>query len=458
MGRLFSLLRGVESSIRSRLGVWMQEVSLAGDQAKLDITQLQVDMTAPGSAYVTQTDWYVNSATGSNANDASVGAPIKTLAELERRWTGRTFSPAVTAVTINLAGTFQTEGLYLSATFTTPTDPTTVTITGTMTTIDSGSITGYVAWDSASDVRGALTDVGQNFTPHVRRRIQITSAGAAQGGITHIGSLGGGVAVANVGQFRTPGDATLSGYSGVDVNPVPGDTYIIETFDTQIAGYDFRCPGASVILQDVEVAPLPGKASFCFSHQMQGLAKVAGCDFVGAPGAGTTAQGAQMWVACAVSGTTTVFRDGLLTTKALCVFTLVSIYDALWSADSTMHDGDGGTLDVHLDLELGTTLLDNGFRAFFGCSAASSALAWVNKASYWQLSSCYLWGAAGNLTTNAVRVTNGSGVYYVTGFLPKATGIVPGNDVVLSGAAAIAWAAVPAVAAPPNNAVVALHA
>lgn len=42
MGRLLSLVRGVETSIRSRLGTWMQEVSLNGDQASSNISTLQV--------------------------------------------------------------------------------------------------------------------------------------------------------------------------------------------------------------------------------------------------------------------------------------------------------------------------------------------------------------------------------------------------------------------------------
>ncbi len=52
MGKLFSLLKGVECSIRSRLGSWMQEVSLAGDQAATDVSTLQTEMTAAEAAIV----------------------------------------------------------------------------------------------------------------------------------------------------------------------------------------------------------------------------------------------------------------------------------------------------------------------------------------------------------------------------------------------------------------------
>ncbi len=66
--------------------------------------------------------------------------------------------------------------------------------------------------------------------------------------------------------------------------------------------------------------------------------------------------------------------------------------------------------------------------------------------------SSVLYGATGNTTTNAVRVRNGSGVSYVT--KPTATGNAPGSDVVLASAVAIAWGAVPAISAAPDNAYV----
>lgn len=457
MGRLLSLLRGVESSIRSRLGSWMQEVSLAGDQIpgiQANVVQLQVDVTAPGwlAAYLTQTAWYVNSATGNDANDASVGAPIETLAELERRWNGRTFSPAVTAVTVNLAGTFPTEGLYLGATFTSQTDPAVVTIAGTMTQVADGTVTAYSTWNSAGDVRGALTDGAQNFTAHIRRRIRITSGGAL-GSVTRIGSLGGGVTVANVGQFRTG-----TGFNGTNVNPAVNDTYVVETFDTAIREYRFTCSGAQVFLRDVAISPSANKIGTCDSRQVRLQLKVFGCDYIGPSGGQIIIQGDHTLLSSAHFGTNTEFTGGgFVNTKGLCAFGDISLDFVMMQADSSMHDGNGST-SPSLRLDQGASLLDQTFRAFFGCTAGSQG-ALIRVAHFCMLSihtSCYLWGAAGNLTTVALSVGNGGTVYYTTGFKPKATGATPGNDVVLSGAAPIAWAAVPAAAVPPDNAVVAL--
>lgn len=67
-------------------------------------------------------------------------------------------------------------------------------------------------------------------------------------------------------------------------------------------------------------------------------------------------------------------------------------------------------------------------------------------------SSSYLWGASGNTVASAVEIENGCGLYYTAAQKPKATGGTPGNDIKLAGAAAVAWATIPAVATAPNNA------
>lgn len=240
MGKLLSLVRGVECSIRSRLGIWMQEVSKAGDLAEVEIsaaqaaiTQLQVDVTAPGwlAAYLTQAAWYVNSVTGDDANDASIGAPIKTLGELTRRFEGRTVSPALATLTINLAGTFPTE--YLTLDFAVA-GTTTVDVTGQTTQVDSGTITAYTAENPATTTRRALTDAAQDFTAHVRRRMRMTG-GAQSGAVAWIGSLGGGVTVANMSAFYK--DTQSTG------NPAAPDAYVIETLDTTLLGYAIRISG-----------------------------------------------------------------------------------------------------------------------------------------------------------------------------------------------------------------------
>lgn len=99
---------------------------------------------------------------------------------------------------------------------------------------------------------------------------------------------------------------------------------------------------------------------------------------------------------------------------------------------------------------------DLGPRGFFGNVNSGSQVYNVRIEDFaqWAMtsSSSRFWGAAGNTVTNALVVRNGCGATYVT--LPTSTGAIPGQDVVLAGAAAVAWAAIPAIAAAPNNAFV----
>lgn len=469
MGRLLSLVRDVESSIRSRLGMWMQEVSLAGDRASSDIStlqtdvtqlgadvvQLQVDVTAPGwlAAYLTQTAWYVNSVTGNDANDAATAlTPIKTLAELARRWDGRTFGPSVTAVSVNLAGSFQGEQLIIAAEFVAPQTTsvvTEVTVTGAVTQVDAGTITAFQAWNSAADLRGQLTDAAQDFTAHIRRRVRITD-GAALGAVTWIGSLGGGATVANVGRFRTGGP----GFTGTLVNPAPGAAYVIETIDTKVRGYDVDCPGARVTLRDISIAPAASIIATATSRQSQGNLKLFGCEYVCPAGGNVQLHGSGTPISCAFKGTATAFpfesKEGFWNTKSLCGFWPIWHYNQMVQRDSTYFDGNG---EIALDqgIEQGATVYEQTFCAIFS-ALGGACLMRVSNSAFWFQNSSYLWGS-GSTTTVPVQVTNSSGLLYTAGFKPKITAATPTSDIQLAGAAAIAWAAVPAAGVAPDNAI-----
>ncbi|RPJ82450.1 MAG: hypothetical protein EHM13_08885, partial [Acidobacteria bacterium] len=142
-----------------------------------------------GFVYLTQTDWAVDSTAGNDSNAGTAASPLLTLAELARRWEGRTFSPAIATVTVQLVGTFPTEFLTLDGAIFT--SSVTITVSGTMTTVDSGTVTAITAWNGAAagadGTRGNITDAAQDFTPHLLRRIRLTS-GANSGSISNIAS------------------------------------------------------------------------------------------------------------------------------------------------------------------------------------------------------------------------------------------------------------------------------
>jgi hypothetical protein len=145
-------------------------------------------------------------------------------------------------------------------------------------------------------------------------------------------------------------------------------------------------------------------------------------------------------IACAWFGTAQIIDGGMMV------------------GQRNVHDGNG-THSVSLGADGGATLLDVHHRAFFGnVNGIFTSHVQVYDASDYVLESANarLWGAAGNTVTNALKIMNGCNVQYVT--LPTATGAVPGNDVVLAAAAAIAWAVIGAaggaVAVAPNNAAI----
>jgi hypothetical protein len=498
MGKLLEFATATEKPLRSRFGKWMLEVSKAVDALvagtvnvqslllpeqssapaavpnagvvfTLDVngitelffredngTVVQITSNGQTLAYLTQSSWFVNSSTGSDTNDGATAAtPIKTLAELERRWNGRSFAPTVTAVTVTLTGSFQTEPLNLVATFTSPT-ATIVEVTGSTTTVASGSVTAYTGFTPSTNTRAQLTDGAQNFTAHVRRRIRMTS-GAANTAVTYICSLGGGITVANVGQFRTPPTTSLIS-TGASVNPGIGDTYVVETLDTQIREYNINCPGALVRLKSIEVSPVGGTTlSTCKSHQASSINLLFWGGAIVKTATLTIAEGSHTWIGSSLRGTGSIeVRDSASIHRNMCFFNNIQYhFGAFVQGGENVHDGNG-TDNVTLVIEFGSELSENQHRGFFGCinGGTFTTLAHLSNASQWTMitASSLFWGAAGNTSTNAIDVENGSGMSYVT--KPTATGVAPGADVVLAGGAAIAWAAVPAIAVAPDNAYV----
>lgn len=411
-----------------------------------------------GLGFLTQATWFVNADTGNDANDGSTSlTALKTLAELARRWAGRTFASSVSAVTVSLAGTFAvTDALVLgNTTFTNPTG-TTVTITGTMTQVAAGTITAaFVAFNPAGGVRAALTDGAQNFTTHIRQRIRMTD-GPAANAVTFIGSLGGGVTVANVGQFWAD-----SKFGGGTATPAMGNAYVIETYATRIQRYhlDFNGP-VWVKIKDIEFVAVAIVTDISISEVKVGdrlHTQLYGCLFSMVGFAQHIVNGTQALCGCAGvwdtnTGSGVVFRDGCVLEFACCWFCLTQADNCEFVSQHNMHDGNG-TLHVGRLMNNRSFEEDIHHRAFFGNingTITEHIRIEDDAVLIGSVANARYWGAAGNTVTNALRVRNGCGFQYVT--LPTMTGNVPGNDVVLANTAAIAWGALPAVAAPPNNA------
>lgn len=300
MGRIFDLLKSAagERSLWSRLGFWRQEISrsvdsiLSGESGDVQTTRtlnagagltgggnLSADRTfdvgqnadasilvnpdniqlnpalglstSGGLSYMTQAAWFLDGVAGSDTNNGATAATaLLTPGELQRRWQGRVV-PQNTTITV-VDGTFA-QPFELSNVVVLPGFQ--VTLQGEApTVVYSGSLTGaFVAYAPATNVAAQVVDAGRVFAADAQRRIIMTS-GVANAALTTI-LVDLGANTARVGQF-------VNRTTGASQTPALGDTYNIETLQSQFGGLhvDIR-GGGRFIARDCEfriTANVPG--------------------------------------------------------------------------------------------------------------------------------------------------------------------------------------------------------
>jgi hypothetical protein len=183
---------------------------------------------AGGPAYVTQSTWFVDSATGDDANDGLTAlTALQTLPELSNRLSNRRVAP--TAVTVNLAGTFPTQDLILTGVDLPNLG--TFNIDAEVTQQAAGSSTAFTQMNGATSTPASFTsnDIA-DFTPYLGMRLRWTS-GAANGSTAWILKA----TAANVARVSMP--LTID---GVRKAPGAGSTFVIE---------DLTCTVRTIILE-----------------------------------------------------------------------------------------------------------------------------------------------------------------------------------------------------------------
>lgn len=392
--------------------------------------------------FLEQDDWGVDPA-GDDAGPGTSADPLETTAELQRRWQGRTFAPGMPTILVQLSGTMPTEKLVLGASF--PGNGgvnTQLTIQGTMTSQYSGAVGAFAAFNPAGNVRSSITDVGANFPTHIRRRLRYTS-GAASGALSGINpSAGTGVTNGNVGQVV---GLTASSYSSSLV-PGVGSTYEIETWDTQLAGFDIQLAGAvTTTIRDLDFVNTNaalGLRSYMLSGASQQNGRLFGCRFSGA--------GVHQllgWMDWGASQNEAVISAAMGQGRTFgCNFYITTQYvnGAQWVAQQCVHDG-GGTTTVNVNVVNGAMLEDINFRAFFGNSAGDALILCDDGGSYQAtLAAALLWGGVApnalNVATAPVRARTQSWIEWIT--LPTLVASTPGVSDVIYGGTVAAWAAV----------------
>ena len=455
MGKLLSLAKAAVAEIPNyrNLVKWILEASTdidsssSTDSQNSEIIQGSGISVTGGFEYLTQASWGVNSTTGNDGGPGTAAEPLLTPEELARRWQGRTLSPDLSSVAIQLAGSFTTDAFSLSAHVPGNTE---IEVLGEMTITDGPMAIGvYTA--EAPPTRASLTSGAFDFSTRLRSRIRMTT-GTQAGAVAYIMSAPA-LGTANISQFERIVNSAVS-----TVNPTAGDQFVIESPATQIREYHVQLTGPAIFrLRDFKVGSLVSTYTPQNYMNVGGAsvnrAQVFGCEFSGAASASQLQRGSQTYGGCGITVPFWTVSFGTHTMQGLAQYSFVqtsqgaNVIANRWCADGN------GTAHVGFLLGNGSYCEDIAPRGVFGCiNGTLTELVRIEDFAQWVESSgtAVFYGTAGNTTTNAMRVRNGTGFVYVT--LPTALGATPGADVIFGTDAAVAWATLPATGTAPDNA------
>lgn len=192
-----------------------------------------------------QTDWYVDTATGSDAATGLLGAPLKTLGEVARRLQGVILQ---VSVTVHLAA-----GAYGACIFAFEfgaIDGILFLVIGTVSSSAAVALTGVTARNPLTSTRGQI----QASTTFVdRTRLRLTS-GAGSGATAEVTQVigAGDCYVTAWGQISNVQFGTLLNTA----SPVVGDTFVVDTLLSSVSLIDMSCVSSlrgRVVIQDCNV-------------------------------------------------------------------------------------------------------------------------------------------------------------------------------------------------------------
>lgn len=392
-----------------------------------------------GSTVIVQADWYVNSVTGNDQNNGTVGSPLQTLPELFRRWSGRALLSGITAATVHLSGSFTTQVLSLSGVNIQRGQS--LVISGLLTTVASGSITAFTARNAATDTSATIL-ANISFAGHAGRRIRLTSGANIGATATVLFDLGGNTC-------RVSGFGTAAGAS---ISPVNGDTFDIETYDTQVGGCTIDFSGGGVVrAEDIDFTSQTLNEPFYISP------------FIQLSAAATFAASTGFFSRCRFSGSSMSFAFGagfycctFATSASLrggrYIFRLGAMVDPSGAGLSALNAGvsindyfcfEGCPL--LFDLLEGSVCSQTADLQVFRCSGSRGIQ--LSTSNFDQSASCRIYGGT-NTFTNAFLVRSGSQFTYAN--KPTIVGSVPNvNDIKLGGVD-LGWGGIPAITAANN--------
>jgi hypothetical protein len=316
----------------------------------------------------------------------------------------------------------------------------TLTITGIATTVYSGTIGVFTALNAAANQPAQVQDAGLAAATQVNRRFRMTSGAA-------LNAIAWGLAAVAADTERVSQFITTASGSGTAAVPANGNTYVVETLDTLVGGISIIYNGGgSILIQDITFTSGASSTYSVINGNALNAVRFVGNRWTAT--SNTFRESLCTFVGCSYSGLSLSFGRYIVNGVALTgtgnnffsVFLGGDVSNSVAAClQGTRLSLSGGTYTVLQSIGL--------FDVVGGVGVLVDAVTDL----YINVSTAIIWRTGGTIVTGMQVISGGKVVYQVKPTLTGAT-----QDVLLGGTA-LAWAAIPAINAA-NNAAIVLRA
>jgi len=371
-----------------------------------------------------QTNWYIDPVNGNDELDGSTAlTAIRTFRELGYRLKGGVIQQSV-LVTL-AAGTF--DAINLDIIFA-DVDGIEFLIQGHVTSSPNYAVVSSTPQNGATNTRALLSYLGISIAENARLRV--TAAANAN----NVGAITWTTHTIDGSDSNTNGWAKLTG--GIapvfsELNPDPGDIFVVDTLDSLIPGFQIRAIGTSrSVIALLDTSTIATDACRIWSNQNPNAlgAFVYGCDFP----FGAFFQDSTGIIGCSKFGGnfggSSTLQGGNIQLAAVVVSGSLTSIDSYVSQLESVQIVGGGTSS--LTIRSGNWL-SNGFDCSFvglsGTPPAGAILVTEGAKMVFNGSSSYVWGANNTGLQFGIYVSGGSTFMY--GATPTIPGMIASQQV-----------------------------
>jgi hypothetical protein len=282
----------------------------------------------PNPDWLQTTTWEISPATGSNEATGAAGFPLKSWSELSRRVRGLCFNASTVTISIldSLASTDPAIVNFDASLSTTPGTTSTIAVTGTMTTVTTGVLTGVVNLDETTNQPNEVTSAA-GFGAYVNKYIRFLNGSTFRCSAWVAKDLGSGSARLSVACSENAGN------SASQTNPVSGDNYEIYTLPTVPSVFVDACTDRVSFVKFAHLDVARGSSAVdAYTHTR--FMRLAGCSFSGAANIRGEGIGLGLLNCLVGGGASMVCTGGNQSASCALIF---GLYTPLATATSTQH-------------------------------------------------------------------------------------------------------------------------